>query len=44
YLFKIPMADSLIYSTARDHNAIVWTQDVDFKDLEGVQYFKKSYS
>ena len=44
YIFKLPMADSLIYSTAREYNAIVWTQDVDFKDLEGVQYFKKGYS
>jgi predicted nucleic acid-binding protein len=38
---KIPMADSLIYITARQNEAIVWTQDVDFKDLEGVRYFKK---
>jgi len=41
---KIPMADSLIYSTARMYNAVVWTQDVDFKDLEEVKYFKKDYS
>jgi len=41
YLFKLPMADCLIYVTAREQNAIVWTQDADFKDLEGVQYFKK---
>ena len=37
---KIPMADSLIYSTARIHDAVVWTQDTDFKDLEEVKYFK----
>ena len=37
---KIPMADSLIYSAARIHNAVVWTQDADFKDLEEVKYFK----
>ena len=37
---KIPMADSLIYSTARIHDAVVWTQDADFKDLEEVKYFK----
>ena len=41
YEQKIPMADSLIYITARQNNAIVWTQDVDFKDLDGVRYFKK---
>jgi len=40
---KLPMAGSLIYSTARMHDATVWTQDVDFKDLEEVKYFKKDY-
>ncbi len=43
YIFKLPLADCLIYVTARDHNATIWTQDADFKDLEGVQYFKKEY-
>jgi len=43
YELKIPMADSLIYSTARIHDAMVWTQDADFKDLEKVKYFKKDY-
>jgi len=38
---KIPMTDSLIYITAKQNNAIVWTQDIDFKDLDGVKYFKK---
>ena len=38
---RIPMADSLIYSTARTFNAIVWTQDIDFKNLEGVKFIKK---
>jgi toxin FitB len=42
HIFKLPMADCLIYITAREHNAIVWTQDADFKDLEGVKYFKKN--
>lgn len=39
--FKLPMADSLIYATAKIHDAIVWTQDSDFKNLENVKYFKK---
>ena len=43
YLYKLPMADCLIYITAREHDAIIWTQDADFKGLEGVQYFKKNY-
>ena len=38
---KIPMADSLIYSTARMFNAMVWTQDIDFKYLEGVKFIKR---
>ena len=40
--FRIPMADSIIYTTARMNDSIVWTQDVDFKDLEGVKYNKKT--
>ncbi len=38
---KLPMADSLIYATAKQNDAIVWTQDIDFKDLENVKYIKK---
>jgi predicted nucleic acid-binding protein len=37
----LPMADSLIYATARVHGALVWTQDDDFRDLPGVRYFAK---
>lgn len=39
--FKLPMADSLIYATAKMNDAIVWTQDSDFENLENVKYFKK---
>ena len=35
---KLPMADSLIFATARAMNATLWTQDEHFKGLEGVQY------
>jgi predicted nucleic acid-binding protein len=38
---KLPMADSLLLATARAHNAILWTQDEHFKDLEGVKYVEK---
>lgn len=38
---KIPMADSIILATAREHNATVWTQDKDFEGIEGVNYFAK---
>ena len=39
---KIPMADSLIYVTAQNNNALVWTQDYDLKDLDGVKFIKKN--
>ncbi len=38
---NLPMADSIILSTARKYNAIIWTLDSDFKDLKGVKYFSK---
>ena len=38
---KLPMADSIILATARSHGATVWTQDADFKGLDGVQYVPK---
>lgn len=37
---KIPMADSIILATARTYQATVWTQDSDFTDIPGVQYFQ----
>jgi toxin FitB len=38
---KIPMADSIILATARANNAVIWTQDDDFKGLDNVKYFSK---
>lgn len=38
---KIPMADSIIYTTGQKYNAIIWTQDDDFKNLPGVKYFPR---
>jgi predicted nucleic acid-binding protein len=38
---KLPLADSIIYATANKYNALIWTQDADFKPLEGVKYFSK---
>jgi predicted nucleic acid-binding protein len=37
----LPMADSLIYATARRHGATLWTQDAHFDGLPGVRYFAK---
>ena len=39
YIFKIPLADSIIYITTIENNAVVWTQDADFKEMDGVEYF-----
>lgn len=38
---KLPLADSVILATARANNAIVWTQDADFKGIEHVKYVAK---
>ena len=35
---KLPMADSIIYATGLIENAIIWTQDQDFKGLSGVNF------
>ena len=35
---KLPMADSLILATAQAHDATLWTQDNDFKDVPDVRY------
>ncbi len=37
----LPMADSIILATARVYEATIWTQDSDFKDIDGVQYVAK---
>jgi len=36
--FKLPLADSIILATARAKNAVIWTQDSDFKGMENVKY------
>ena len=35
---KLRMADSLILATAQAHNAVIWTQDADFRDLPNVKF------
>jgi predicted nucleic acid-binding protein len=37
----LPMADSVMLATARAHKATLWTQDADFRDIEGVQYIER---
>ena len=38
---KLPLADSIVYATAQQANAIVWTQDADFEGLSGVRFWRK---
>lgn len=38
---KLPLADSIIYATARQHEATIWTMDADFEGLAGVRYVPK---
>lgn len=37
----LPMADSIILAAAEEFAATLWTQDADFKNVEGVKYFSK---
>lgn len=39
---KLPMADSIMLSTARAFEATLWTQDADFDGLDGVQFVPPS--
>jgi predicted nucleic acid-binding protein len=38
---KIAMVDSMLLATARKYKAVLWTQDIDFEGLDGVNYFPK---
>ena len=39
--YGFPMADSIILATAKVFDAVIWTQDSDFKNIPGVRYFPK---
>ncbi len=39
---KLPLADSVIYATARQYNATLWTMDADFEGLAEVKFIPKS--
>ncbi|MEW6499977.1 MAG: type II toxin-antitoxin system VapC family toxin [Thermodesulfobacteriota bacterium] len=39
--YKLPMADSIILTTAQAHQAAIWTQDTHFQGLPNVHYFPK---
>lgn len=35
---KLPLANSIVLATARQHSAALWTQDADFEGIDGVRY------
>lgn len=39
---KIPMADSIVYATARALDGVGWTQDSDFQNLPYVRFWPKT--
>ena len=38
---NLPMADSVILATAWSYDATLWTQDLEFRGIKGVQYIEK---
>ena len=38
---KLPFADSIVYATAQQAGAQVWTQDADFDGLSGVHFWRR---
>lgn len=39
---QTPMADSIMLATAREFNAVLWTQDADFEGLDDVEFVRKN--
>ena len=39
---KLPLADSIIFATAQQGDALLWTQDTDFEGLSNVKYLAKN--
>jgi len=39
---KLPLADSVVFATARAYDASLWTQDADFEGLPGVRFRRRS--
>ena len=38
---KLPLADSLILTTAQTYHATLWTQDADFQDFADIKFIMK---
>jgi predicted nucleic acid-binding protein len=41
---RLPMADSIMLTTAQTLGATFWTQDADFNGVEGVKYVARKQS
>ena len=41
FIHKMPMADSIIYAVTKKYNAVLWTQDEHFKDLDNIKFIEK---
>ena len=41
-MHKLPLADSIIFATAKKYDATIWTQDSDFKGLPNVKFYPKA--
>ena len=39
--YKLPLADSIIFATAQQSGAVLWTMDAHFDGLPNVRYFAK---
>lgn len=39
--YRLPLADSVILATAREYDAVLWTQDADFDGIPNVEYRPK---
>jgi toxin FitB len=40
--YKLPLADSVMLSTAHWCDATLWTQDADFEGVDGVRYIARA--
>ncbi|MGE5528749.1 MAG: type II toxin-antitoxin system VapC family toxin [Patescibacteria group bacterium] len=41
---NLPMADSTMLATAKAHEAVFWTQDAHFENVDGVRYVRAGIS
>lgn len=39
---RLPLADSVMLATARRYAAVLWTQDADFRGIDGVRYVARA--